>query len=121
MRYTRFLLSMCAPNKIIKNIDVPSCKNCIYYEPYNGDFSSSISGCKKFGEKNIITDEIKYEYADLCRKNDEQCGFKGKYFYQEPNMNIKKIKCAFIRNYSFFVITIPILFIYACALTYAVK
>lgn len=119
MIYTRFLLFMCAPNKIIRNANVPSCKNCIYYKPYNGDFSSPLSRCKKFGEKNIITDEIKNDFADLCRKNDEKCGFGGKYFYQEPNMNIKKIKNKIINEkYTIISTSFLILYIYLLLLVF---
>ena len=110
MRFNN-LLFMCAPNKLIKNIHLPSCKNCIYYKPYNGDFTSALSRCEKFGEKNIVHDEIKYDYADSSRNNNEKCGFDGKYFYQEPNMNLKIIKNKIIKNKIFIFIT-GFLFLY---------
>jgi hypothetical protein len=74
-------LSMCS-DKIIKNINVPSCKNCIYYKPrmFDSDFTSTLNICEKFGNKNIITDKITYDYADLCRQSDTKCGEEGKYF-----------------------------------------
>jgi len=76
------------PTNIIKNINIPSCKNCIHFEPsrYNID---SLSRCNKFGEKNIITDEITNDFADSCRKDPEKCGFEGKYFVRETDMNLR--------------------------------
>ena len=82
-------------DKIIKNINLPSCRNCVYYKPYafDLDYTSTLSKCEKFGEKNIISDEIKYnEYADLCRNDDSKCGKKGKYFEEEKNVAIKILK-----------------------------
>ena len=101
MRYTYFLLSMCYQNKNIpniKNINIPACKNCIHYEPNKGDFESSLSKCKNFGVKNIITDKIKYDFADLTRGDENKCGPKGKYFIEEPNIQNKKILNFLIRN-----------------------
>lgn len=85
-------------DKIIKNINLPSCRNCVYYKPYalDLDYTSTLGKCEKFGEKNFITDEIKYnEYADLCRNDDSKCGKKGKYFEEEKNVNMKILKHRF--------------------------
>jgi hypothetical protein len=75
------------PNQSIKNINIPSCKNCIYFEPslYNSDY---LSRCTKFGEKNIITDEINHDFANSCRKTDEKCGLEGKSFVKETDINL---------------------------------
>jgi hypothetical protein len=80
-------------SKIIKNIVIPSCKNCIYFKP-SGYITDSLSTCSKFGEKNIITDEIKYDFADYCRNNEKKCGIEGKFFERDSNINltIKNIK-----------------------------
>jgi len=86
-------LSMCS-DKIIKNINVPACKNCIYYKPrmLDTDFTSTFNICEKFGNKNIITDKITYDYADLCRRQDDKCGQEGKYFEKEPYIKLKIMK-----------------------------
>jgi len=78
-------------NKIIKNIDIPSCKNCVYFKPsyFDKDFSSSLTKCHKFGTKNIINDEINYDYADSCRNDNNKCGIEGKFFEKENNINLK--------------------------------
>jgi len=62
----------------IKNNNVPACKNCAHFICstsilYNGK-------CSLFGEKNIITDEIEYNFAESCRNDDNKCGYEGKYF-----------------------------------------
>jgi hypothetical protein len=76
--------------KIIKNIDIPSCKNCVHYKPlFLSDYSSTLSKCNYFGEKNILTDIIKYEFADLCRDDENKCGLKAKYFEEDINIYLK--------------------------------
>jgi hypothetical protein len=86
-------------DKIIKNINIPSCRNCIYYKPatYN-EFTSTLNRCEKFGEKNIVTDEIKYDFADTCRDNESKCGKEGKYFIEEPNLELKIWKHKILSN-----------------------
>uniref|UniRef100_A0A6C0DRB0 Uncharacterized protein n=1 Tax=viral metagenome TaxID=1070528 RepID=A0A6C0DRB0_9ZZZZ len=100
MKFTKLLLCMVKPEPIIKNLNVPSCRNCIYYKPnvYDGDFTSSYTKCEKFGNKNIITGEIKYGFADLCRNDESKCGTNGKYFEEEPNINMKILKYKLISN-----------------------
>jgi len=46
--------------------------------------------CQKFGEKNIITDEIQYDFVSTCRKDEEKCGLEGKAFEAESNVEIKQ-------------------------------
>ena len=95
------------PQPIIKNFDIPSCKNCVFYRPYYlyGDFASQFNKCEKFGEKNIVTDEIDYEFANSCRKNENQCGGEGKFFIEEPNIWTKIVMHKILSPYS-----IPIVF-----------
>ena len=59
----------------IKNGEYPACKNCIHFVENE---VVSFSRCAFFGEKNLITGEIIYKYADLTRNNE--CGVSGKYF-----------------------------------------
>jgi hypothetical protein len=75
-------------DKFIKNVDLPSCKKCIHYLPSvsNLDFDSTLNRCSKFGEKDMITDKIKYDFAESCRRDVEKCGEKGEYFEEEPNL-----------------------------------
>jgi len=108
MKFKNSILYMSQCNQIIKNINFPSCKNCIYYKPdsFYSDFTSPLNKCEKFGEKNIITDEIKYNYVDFCRNDETLCGKEGKYFEEEKNIKFKimKYKIFNILPYSFPVI-----------------
>ena len=92
--------------KIIRNANIPSCKNCKYYKPefYSDSFVSKINKCEKTGTKDVITDVINYDYADLSRKDESLCGFKGRYFELEKRMNLKILKFMVVKN-------LPILFI----------
>jgi hypothetical protein len=63
----------------IKNGEYPACKKCIHFIE-NKDIS--FSRCAFFGEKNLITGEITYNYADLTRTNE--CSVSGKYFEKKP-------------------------------------
>jgi hypothetical protein len=78
---------------IIKNNHIPACKNCKFFTPmhYN-DFDSHTNLCQKFGEKNIITGKIEYDFVSSCRKDEEKCGLEGKVFEEEVNLGVKKIK-----------------------------
>jgi hypothetical protein len=78
--------------KIIKNINIHPCRNCIFFKPYDNDFTSSLSRCEKFGDKNIVSGEITYEYADVCRKNEDKCGTDGKYFEEDKQIEEKIFK-----------------------------
>jgi len=100
MRSRYLLLSLSASDKIIKNIDIPSCRNCIHYKPasYN-DFSSRLNRCEKFGSKDIITDKITYDFVDSCRDDESRCGKTGKYFEEEKNIDLKIIKHKIASNY----------------------
>lgn len=79
--------------KIIKNINIPACKNCFNFKPteLDGLFVKN-DICNKFGSKDIITNKIKYDYAYYCRKNELKCGEEGKYFQQEKYVKLKILK-----------------------------
>ena len=72
---------------IIKDINYPSCYNCVYYKPslFSTDYGSSTSKC----EKNILTGHIKYDYISLSRIDELKCGKEGKYFEEQRNLNLK--------------------------------
>ena len=112
MRSSRFLLQLMAHDQLIKNINIPSCKNCIYFKPnlFDNEFVSPLSKCHKFGEKNIITDEITFNYADLCRNDEAKCGKDGTYFQEEKNIRLKLLKHKIINN-AWIIILSSILFV----------
>lgn len=83
----------------IKNAGLPSCRNCVHYNPpFHSDYSSELSRCKYFGTKSIQTDEINYDFASHCRRDEEQCGLEGKYFEEEKNVELKIFLHGFMKN-----------------------
>jgi len=105
-------LLLCASNtdKIIKNMHIPACRNCVFYKPNHSSFqfSSTFNKCEKFGEKNIITNEITYDYADSCRTSENKCGQTGVHFKEETNVigKIIKHKLLFLLPFSFPIIVV---------------
>lgn len=79
-----FILSACVyGTKLIKNVDLPACKNCVHFSHQN------YGSCRKFGEKNIITEEFSYDNAKSCRNDETQCGIEGRYFIPETPVKIQ--------------------------------
>ena len=85
-----FLFSSMKKNDVfIKYKDNNACVNCIYYldreriDPTK--YYSVASQCKKFGSKDLITGDIDYDDAYICRFDNNKCGSAGIYF--EPNEN----------------------------------
>jgi hypothetical protein len=86
--YLLFVLVNSEP--FIRNFNIPSCKNCIHYRPsIHNEFTSTLNKCTLFGEKDIITDEITYDYADTCRRDETKCGPVGFGFKKEKNIQLK--------------------------------
>lgn len=75
-----FLYSaMCLSSKI-KYMEYPICKTCIHFLPdETTSRTNEFAKCKLFGEKDIVTGEITYKYAVLCRINNDYCNITGKY------------------------------------------
>ena len=93
MKFTFLFFVVANADRIIKNINLPSCKNCIYYQTknLNPDFSS-LNKCEKFGEKDIVNGMIKYDYANSCREKESKCGKEGKYYIEDTNFIMKRLK-----------------------------
>ena len=112
MRFTWLLtLPLIRGDRLIKNIDVPACRNCMYYKPstYN-DFSSGLNRCEKFGTKDIVSDQIDYDFATFCRNDEDKCGKEGKYFELEQNLHAKMTQHFMAKNWPYgFAITIAVL------------
>lgn len=85
---------------IIKNGHFPACKNCIHYRPsiFSNDYTSTFSKCANFGNKDVITDNIDYDFADLCRNDKYKCGLEGKYFEKDKNIYTKIMLYTIIGN-----------------------
>lgn len=72
----------------IKNLGVPKCITCKNYIPYAVDLDS-FAKCKKFGETNLVSGEIYYDYADSCRQSESKCGTNGKYYIHDEYYRLK--------------------------------
>ena len=114
MKCTRLnlLMNYVNCNQLIRNANIPSCKSCVHFRPdtFNIDFTSTLSKCNNFGYKNIITDEITYDYADSCRNDETKCGKEGRYFEEEENLNFKIVKHSIISISPYF---LPALLLFA--------
>jgi len=79
----------------IRNTLLPICSKCVHFiehtnnYPYDPIPSDEKHGrCKKFGEMNLITGEIEYDFAKNCRSNTTKCGDFGleyieKFYYKK--------------------------------------
>ena len=94
---------------IIRNSNRPLCANCVHFTLHDAHFPSTILNyeygqravslqqlkpqsaqgtvrsevfgkCKVFGTMDIVTGTIIYDYASLCRENDQKCGMNGTYY-----------------------------------------
>ena len=92
MKIIYLLLASVNCNKIIQNVNIPACRNCIHYiPPIYSEFDSTFGKCGNYGNKNIITNEITYDFANSCRNDENKCGIKGKDFEEEENIQMKII------------------------------
>lgn len=86
-RVYKSFFSTAANNSIIRNMDVPACIDCIYFDKYVSKDLWSIdekiarlSKCKKFGVKNVVSGEIQYNIAHNCRSSNDMCNIVGVFF-----------------------------------------
>lgn len=70
------------PSTTIKDIELPICRECRYFIPFENKAQYSLGRCSLFGKKSIITGEITYEFADICRFTPNKCGYNGS-LYEE--------------------------------------
>jgi len=96
MSLSKKLFSTIAKNQstfFIKNLLMPTCCNCIHfnisYYKHNDIFGyekeQKISNCMKFGNKCLVTGEIINDTADVCRKDEDKCGIKAKFFVKNQS------------------------------------
>ena len=75
----------------IRNLKNPICINCIHFIEYKSNdlydyhynYSKFYGSCSKFGNKNIVTGEIEYDKAFICRNDKNKCGIDGKFFVEK--------------------------------------
>jgi hypothetical protein len=62
------------------------CIDCKYFIgdnirwPDESPDHTNFGKCKLFGKTDLVTGDIKYEYARLAREDDTMCGKRGKFF-----------------------------------------
>jgi len=76
---------MCCASTI-KNSNYPICKSCAYFlnpvdETKRGSYE--FGKCNLFGVQNVVSGEIKYEFAEICRTNQYKCNMTGKYYKEK--------------------------------------
>jgi hypothetical protein len=85
----------------VKDANMPVCSDCKFYTPSTfDDYLSSSSRCSKYGEKDIYTGTINYDFISSCRNDKTKCGPEGKDFELETNFIDKKLK-HHVKRYSF--------------------
>jgi hypothetical protein len=106
--YKKYIIPTLVPDSIIQNNHIPSCRNCVHYKPspYSYNFSSSLSKCNKFATKDIITDEIIYEYVQSCRNDENKCGKEAQFFEKDRFVRVKQFKHAVFTHYHLIVISV---------------
>ena len=73
------------PEAFITNKNQPTCITCKHFFPISKDERDiSFAKCKMFGDRNVVTGKINYDYADYCRKSDRRCGYEAKYYEPLP-------------------------------------
>ena len=88
--YKQKLLNKCFSSGLnsgkifIRNRELPICSNCLHFiehtnnYPYDSIPSDEKYGkCKKFGEVNLVTGVIEYDFARTCRLDMNKCGNSG--------------------------------------------
>lgn len=77
----------------------PLCKDCKYFIP-------NYKHCGKFGETNLITGEVSYEYARIARNNSGKCKEDAIHFEQNKYKYITKPYYFCLDNYYYFLFAI---------------
>jgi hypothetical protein len=76
--------------KFILNSGLPECCKCKHFIPYNSkELNYTLGKCRIYGQKNIVSGEIEYEFADHCRQNIGQCTKHGFHYEAKDLHNIK--------------------------------
>ena len=66
------------PNKYIINSGLPECRNCKHFMPHNSEeHKYSLATCLLYGQKDIISGKITFEFAQHARNRDGQCSREG--------------------------------------------
>jgi hypothetical protein len=74
----------------IKNTELPICANCVHFIEHKNNYpydplpnAAQQGRCKKFGEVNMITGLIDYDFAKYCREDLNKCGKSGSEYVEK--------------------------------------
>ena len=88
-----FKIASCIDLRGIKNIQYPFCVKCKhfmpekYYYPDDPPPDDRLGKCGLFGEVNIVTGSIEYDFAKHARNDFKRCGIKGSLFENKEIQN----------------------------------
>lgn len=71
---------------LIRNLNHPACINCVHFitdHPNNHVYAK----CKLFGNMDIVSGSIQYDFAKLCRENEFKCGLNGTQYEEKGRYN----------------------------------
>ena len=83
----------CIDLRGIKNIQYPFCVSCKhfmpekYYYPDDRPPDDRLGKCGLFGEVDIVTGSIEYDFAKHARNDFKRCGIKGYLFENKEKQN----------------------------------
>lgn len=88
MKISYLFMALNVKTSQIKNSNYPICFNCahfIKYQDSNLDNDHRAFGkCKKFGKMDLVSGEVKHDYAEHCRNDDRRCGEKAAFYEESP-------------------------------------
>jgi hypothetical protein len=72
----------------IVNIEKPICNLCVHFispksHKYQDYDYKKMGKCGFFGNKNLVTGKIEYDFAIHCRTDKKKCGEYGRYFIRK--------------------------------------
>lgn len=65
----------------VTNLNSHVCINCIHFIKFT--HGNQLDKCSYFGNRDLVTGDITYEWASVCRIRESKCGESGKYFYSK--------------------------------------
>ena len=79
------------PAKGIVGGGLPECRNCKYFMPHDSElYKYKLATCLLYGNKDVVSGKITFEYADHVRNRDSQCSREGVNFEPiEPTESTK--------------------------------
>jgi hypothetical protein len=82
------IFSLSPKNNNIENGAYPLCKKCVYFQPHPLDilFNNRLGKCTKYGKREVVSGNIVYDYATVCRLSNYKCGVTGKDFEEMPDL-----------------------------------